>query len=1148
LAIALLSAALAHAQLPTTTYNGRTVVDNEVLIRLKNVDSATRSRAVSLLPSGIFQELSRSLGIHRVRLPGAGVAALISIFARSSDLLYVEPNHVRRITSVPNDSLYGLLWGMPKISAPAAWNVTTGARSAVIGVIDTGIDYTHPDLAPNVWSAPAQFTVTVAGQAITCPAGSHGFNAILLTCDPKDDHNHGSHVAGTIGAAGNNGIGVAGVNWTASMMGLKFLDSSGSGSDMDAVNAMEFALQVKALFAGTATPVNVRVMSASWGGAGFSQALLDQINRLNDNDVLFVTAAGNAGSNNDTTPVYPANLPASNIIAVAATGSSDLLASFSNFSATKVHLGAPGVGIYSTIVGSGYGSLSGTSMATPHVSGAALLTLANCSSLNTAGLKNAILNSADPIPSLAGKTITGARLNVDNAVRSCMSQVGTASFVRMDTTTQGNWRSMYGVDGHVVIGDNSSNPSYVSPAVIGAATYVWANSTPDVRALQKGSNPADRIAGTWYGTTPFTIDLNNSDTAQHQISLYCLDWDSVDRRQTVDILDVNGNVLNTQTITGFNGGVYLVWNVSGHVKVRVTFTGGWNAVVSGLFFGGATAVLGAPQSIVAVSGTPQSATVGASFGAPLQAKVTDGSGIGVPGVSVTFTAPGSAASATMNGNATATAITNGSGVAISPVPLANSVPGTYIVTAAVNGLASANFTLTNTAPVAGASAAFVRADTTTLGNWRTGYGADGFVVIGDQTSNPAYVTPLVSGQAAYVWASSTTDVRALQKASFAGDRIAGTWYNTTPFTIDLNIGDGAQHQVALYCLDWDTSNRRQTVDVLDANNNVLNSRILSTSFNGGVYLVWNVSGHVKIRVTWSGGFNGVASGLFFGVGTQSPPPPATPQSIIAFSGTPASATVSTSFSSSLQAKVTDGAANPLSGVSVTFTAPATGAGATFSGSNTFITTTNAFGIATTPVPLANGLPGSYIVTAVVTGLTPANFSLTNTAAPPPSGGTAVFVRQDTTTQGNWRGVYGLDGYVVIGDQTSNPSYVSPIPSGHLTYVWTNSTTDVRALQKGSNANDRIAATWYNTSPFTIDLNITDAATHQIALYCLDWDSVNRRQTVDILDSNGNVLNSQVLPANFSGGVYLVWNVSGQVKIRVSWTSGYNAVVSGLFFR
>jgi subtilisin family serine protease len=223
-----------------------------------------------------------------------------------------------------------------------------------------------------------------------------GYNAINRSCDPKDDHYHGTHVSGTIAATGNNGIGVSGVNWTTRIMGLKFLDSSGSGSTSNAIDAIEFAIQVKARFAGAPTPVNVRVLSNSWGGDGFAQALLDEINKANTNDMLFVAAAGNSGANIDSAPQYPASFSAPNMISVAATSIDDSLASFSNWGQARVHLGAPGVNIISTIPGGGYGNLSGTSMAAPHVAGAAMLLLSKCA-LTTSELKGTLLANVDAI-------------------------------------------------------------------------------------------------------------------------------------------------------------------------------------------------------------------------------------------------------------------------------------------------------------------------------------------------------------------------------------------------------------------------------------------------------------------------------------------------------------------------------------------------------------------------------------------------------------------------------------------------------------------------------------------------------------------------------------------------------------------------------
>jgi subtilisin family serine protease/lysozyme family protein len=292
----------------------------------------------------------------------------------------------------------------------------------VVGIVDTGIDYTHPDLQTNVWSAPADFTVTLNGVPVACPAGSHGFNAVSGSCDPMDDYMHGTHVSGIIGAAGNNSVGVVGVNWTTQMMGLKFLNSQGYGYTSDAVTAIEFGIQVKTLFAST-NGADLRILSNSWAGGGFSQALQDEIDRAADNDMLFVAAAGNNGSNIDWLPMYPASYNRPNMIVVAATDNNDALAYFSNFGSVSVHLGAPGVAVLSTLPGNSYGYLSGTSMATPQVSGAAALILSVCG-VSTPELKQTLLDNVDSVPSLAGQTVTGGRLNVSRAIRSCNGPVG----------------------------------------------------------------------------------------------------------------------------------------------------------------------------------------------------------------------------------------------------------------------------------------------------------------------------------------------------------------------------------------------------------------------------------------------------------------------------------------------------------------------------------------------------------------------------------------------------------------------------------------------------------------------------------------------------------------------------------------------------
>lgn len=413
-------------------HEGHEVAAGEVLVKFR--DAATAALSAQEMGREVEAEDDEEIGDRRTRRMRSRVydtATLLALTARRADVEYAEPNYiVHAYQLIPADPGFGLLWGMSNsgqsvmnvagtlgadIGATQAWGTTTGSPQNVVAVIDSGIDYTHPDLAANVWSAPAPFTVNIGGANISCPAGSHGFNAITNLCDPMDDYGHGTHVAGIIGAA-SNGVGVVGVNWNASLMGMKFINAAGSGTVADAVKAIEFAIQVKNLFGQNGG--NVRVLSNSWGGGAFSQALSDAIAKAYANDMLFVAAAGNMWSNNDMMAIYPSNYP--NVVSVAATDNNDMLPFWSNYGANTVALGAPGVNIYSTWRGQ-YFYLSGTSMAAPHVSGVAALVLSvpACGNLGVASLTDVLLSNTVPLPSLAGKTITGGRLSAERAVANC---------------------------------------------------------------------------------------------------------------------------------------------------------------------------------------------------------------------------------------------------------------------------------------------------------------------------------------------------------------------------------------------------------------------------------------------------------------------------------------------------------------------------------------------------------------------------------------------------------------------------------------------------------------------------------------------------------------------------------------------------------
>src|SRR3954468_13903802 len=282
--------------------DGREAVAGEVLVKFRGDPRTDLSDIGAAADAAAIDPVGRG-GVRRVRSRSMNTAGLMARLGHHPALAYVEPNYILHAFADPNDPLFPQLWGLKNTGQPVnfglggvagadihaaqAWNYTIGSQQHVVAIVDTGIDYNHPDLSANVWSAPSAFTVTIGGVPITCPAGSHGFNAIALSCNPMDDHNHGTHVSGTIGASGNNTLGVVGVNWIAQLMGIKFLDANGSGSVDAAINGIEFAIQARQAFAPTGG-ADVRVLSASWGGTGFSQALLDEILAANDRDMLFV--------------------------------------------------------------------------------------------------------------------------------------------------------------------------------------------------------------------------------------------------------------------------------------------------------------------------------------------------------------------------------------------------------------------------------------------------------------------------------------------------------------------------------------------------------------------------------------------------------------------------------------------------------------------------------------------------------------------------------------------------------------------------------------------------------------------------------------------------------------------------------------------
>lgn len=325
---------------------------------------------------------------------------------------YCERNYILQASVVPNDPYFsGSMWGLQRLSMQTVWDKSTGSSMNVVAVIDTGVDYQHPDLQGNLWINPKE----IAGNGIDDDQNGYvddiyGANFIDGSGNPMDDNGHGTHVSGTIGARTNNGSGVSGINWNVKIMALKFLGSNGSGSLWGAVNALTYARAMKE------KGVNVVLSNNSWGGGGYYVSLYDEIKRWKDAGMLFVAAAGNSTINSDVSPQYPASYELDNVLSVAALDSNGSLASYSNYGATTVDIAAPGSSIASTYPGNKYTYLSGTSMACPHVSGAAALLKAYSASLTATQIKDAILNSAIPNAAVAGKVLTNGELNINGAM------------------------------------------------------------------------------------------------------------------------------------------------------------------------------------------------------------------------------------------------------------------------------------------------------------------------------------------------------------------------------------------------------------------------------------------------------------------------------------------------------------------------------------------------------------------------------------------------------------------------------------------------------------------------------------------------------------------------------------------------------------
>ncbi|TSA41899.1 MAG: hypothetical protein D4R57_00090, partial [Verrucomicrobiales bacterium] len=480
----------------------------------------TVRRQMSVVPGMVLLE-AQGLPSAQAAAPAAranALAARIQALRDSGQFEYVEPDYTVYANVQPTDSFFqdGTLWGLRNlggsggvigadINAEAAWNITTGSTNVVVAVIDTGVRYTHQELAAQMWRNPGESGGGKENNGIDDDHDGYiddvfGINAITGTGNPMDDHNHGTHVSGTIGARANGGGGHVGVAWNVRIMALKFLSASGGGQTSDAIECLNYAVAKGA-----------KISNNSWGGGSYSQALYDALAAARTAGHLFIAAAGNNGGDNDSDPHYPSSYDLDNVLSVAALDRADRLASFSNFGQNSVDLGAPGVAIYSSTAttDSSYSSFSGTSMATPHVAGVAALLLASSPTATYLELRERLLITAVPINSLIGRCVTGGRLNAFNALLAApdgqleisvnpatgsaiLGGTTTPIFVRVTdliSVTNATVTGVFSTGGGITFSNAGAAPDLVARDAVYSANFVVPNVATNVTLTVMATAP-----------------------------------------------------------------------------------------------------------------------------------------------------------------------------------------------------------------------------------------------------------------------------------------------------------------------------------------------------------------------------------------------------------------------------------------------------------------------------------------------------------------------------------------------------------------------------------------------------------------------------------------------------------------------------------
>ena len=569
-------------------------------------------------------------------------------------------------------------------------------------------------------------------------------------------------------------------------------------------------------------------------------------------------------------------------------------------------------------------------------------------------------------------------------------------------------------------------------------------------------------------------------------------------------------------------------------------TAGPNAVLSGVFFdpvdgsgaGGSGAGSSGGGAAESVSVNPTSTSLSAGATQQFSATVANGPSQSVAwtiiSVSPSGAAPGSFSTTTLGLYTAPATITTAETVSIQ----AMSADGQASGTATVNLTAAAT---------TGNTAAFIRMDTATEGNWPAAYGVDGYTLANESIQkNPGYATFQIQNQQGWRWASNTSDPRALTIPSALGG-IAATWYNASSFSFTVKVTDGATHQFALYAMDWDKQGRSETIQIVDASTgSVLNTQNIS-NFSNGLYLIWDISGSIQINVTAKSGPNAVASGVFFdpvngssGIGGNG-----STDATESVSVNPTTTNLTSSGTRQFSATVTNGPSQ-----AVTWTILSVSPTGANPGSFSFATP----GLYAAPATIA---AAETVTIQATTADGNASGMATINLIPTVTGGStgATFIRADAATEGHWQGTYGTDGEALANFSPQNiPSYATFQVQNQSSWTWFSNTSDPRALVIPSGSGG-IAAAWYGETygPTAFAFNTNISGSHELAVYAIDWDSLGRSETIQILDATTKAALDTRPISNFTNGIYLVWNISGNVIINVAVNSGPNAVVSGVFF-